>query len=86
MNVQRMIELTWSSQALLSLSNASFLFFSSCSLRTEARAFAWAWRDTYIYTHTHMQMKKNEGYGQPFFGGNENKSSIQLQSISKVSK
>lgn len=49
------MELTWSSQALFSLSYASFLFFSSCSFSTAARAFAWAWQ-----VHINRQMKKNE--------------------------
>lgn len=41
---QSVIWLTWSSQALFSLSYASFLFFSSCSFSTAARVFAWAWQ------------------------------------------
>ena len=49
------MELTWSSQALFSLSYASFLFFSSCSFSTAARAFAWAWQ-----VHINRQMKKSE--------------------------
>ncbi len=52
---QRVIELTCSSQALFSLSYASFLFFSSCSFSTAARAFAWAWQ-----VHLYKQLKKNE--------------------------